>query len=189
MKNKKQYIGQNTSAGFSLVEITLALLVVAVGLLAVFGLLGDSLRANTKTQDDTVAATFAESVFSSVFAADWEDDSYNVLMGEGDFWGDDSSDNIEICDNEDDIKVNKYLYNEIGYYPLRYNLRIVEQKDWRGDPVNDNSPNQNAVWRAFRLKVWIGEFADTSENNTDVYDFYTEQYKFIDPKREYEQNN
>lgn len=181
MTKNIEYIDCKGSQGFSLVEITLALLVIAVGLLAVFGLLGDSLRANTKTQDDTIAASFAESVFSSIFAADWDDTEFDILMGEAGFWDSSASTTtIELC-NENEDRRNKYSYTfkdsdnddvQIEYYVLRYNLFILEQ---------------TAVWRAFRLKVWIGEYADTSTRNTDVYEFYTQQYKFIDPRKEYEE--
>lgn len=168
--------------GFSLVEIVLALMVVAIGLLSVFGLMGDSLSANTKTRDDTVAATFAESVFSSVFAADWDDDEYNILMDEESFW-DENSGKIRLDKQKGQIDVNKYLYKEIGYYTLKYDLWVDKRKDASG---NNAGSNADAVWRALRLRVWIGEFADTSQKNEDVYEFYTEQYRFIDPKEEYE---
>lgn len=181
---------EKNSFGFSLVEITLALMVISVGLLAVFGLLGDSLRANTETLDDTIAATFAESVFDSVFASKWTDTEYEVLMGADGFWDDeDTTDSIELCDNETDIKVNKYQYDGIQYYPLKYNLMITKQKPAVGPESNSPAPSNNYVWRALRLRVWIGEFADTAVSNEDVYEFYTEQYKFVDPKEEYEQNN
>jgi len=184
MKNKWQI----DKAGFSLVEITLALMVISVGLLAVFGLPGDSLRANTKTLDDTIAASFAESVLDSVFASEWTARDYPILMGASDFWDSgDSSSRIELCRNENDIKTHKYLYGGIDYYALRYNLLIVEQTRWQAgglQPITSSAPRPDTIWRALRLRVWIGEFADTNDEN--AYEFYTEQYNFVDPKKEYE---
>ncbi len=168
--------------GFTLVEITLALMVAAIGLLAVFGLIGDSLRANTKTLDDTVAATFAESVFSAIYANRWEAREYNILMADGQsFWdhGDgEGSTVIRVASGEDDIHTNKYTYNAIDYYTLRYCLEILESKT---APASTDGEN---VWRSWRLRVWVGEFADTSREN--AYEFYSEQYRFIDPYIYYE---
>ncbi|HBA84950.1 MAG TPA: hypothetical protein DCZ95_12720 [Verrucomicrobia bacterium] len=53
-------------AGYSLVEVSLALLVVAIGLLAVFGLFPEGLNATRAAVDDTEVAAFADYVFSSL---------------------------------------------------------------------------------------------------------------------------
>lgn len=170
------------SGGFTLVEITLALMVAAIGLLAVFGLIGDSLRANTKTLDDTIAATFAESVFSAIYAYPWDADQYNILMADGQsFWdhgAGSGSTVIHRATGPDDIRTNKYTYNAIDYYTLRYCLEILESR-----PAPASTAGQD-VWRSWRLRVWIGEFADTSPEN--AYEFYSEQYRFVDPYTYYE---
>ncbi len=49
-------------SGFTLVEIALAILVISVGLLAVFGLFPAGMTANKHAIDDTYAALFAEEV-------------------------------------------------------------------------------------------------------------------------------
>jgi len=188
MKNSNKH-----RSGFTLVEITLALLVIAVGVLAVFGLMGDALRANTNTLDDTVAATFAESVFSSIFAADWDvlkdDKRVPILMGQA-FWN--QPDNQKwIAVPTESPQSYKLRYKPQGadvaidYHPITYDLKIEEQKDPRGNYVGGRNaaPHDDAVWRSLRLKVWIGEFADT---NSVPRNFYTEQYRFINPKEEYE---
>jgi len=58
----------DTVSGFSLVEICLALLVVTLGLLAVFGLFPSGLQANESSTADTRIALFAERVFDGMRA-------------------------------------------------------------------------------------------------------------------------
>ena len=53
-------------AGFSLVEVTLALLVVAVGLTATFALFPEGLKATRSAVDDTEISLFAEYVFTTL---------------------------------------------------------------------------------------------------------------------------
>jgi type II secretory pathway pseudopilin PulG len=53
-------------AGYSLVEVTLALLVVAIGLTATFGLFPEGLKATRAAVNDTEAALFAEYVFTTL---------------------------------------------------------------------------------------------------------------------------
>ena len=53
-------------AGYSLVEVTLALLVVAIGLTATFALFPEGLRSSRAAVDDTEMALFAEYVFTTL---------------------------------------------------------------------------------------------------------------------------
>ena len=53
-------------AGFSLVEVTLALLVVAIGLTATFALFPEGLKATRSAVDDTEIGMFAEYVFTTL---------------------------------------------------------------------------------------------------------------------------
>jgi hypothetical protein len=62
--NKPCFLGRK--AGYSLVEVCLALLVVAVGLLAVFGLFPDGLSASRRAVETTEMSAFSEYVFSSL---------------------------------------------------------------------------------------------------------------------------
>ncbi len=55
--------------GFSMTEVSLALLVIAVGLMAVIGLFPASLDQSKKAIDETYATFFAESVFASLKSA------------------------------------------------------------------------------------------------------------------------
>ena len=58
--------GCGSRAGYSLVEVTLALLVVAIGLVATFALFPEGLRATRAAVDDTEIAMFAEYVFTTL---------------------------------------------------------------------------------------------------------------------------
>ena len=53
-------------AGYSLVEVTLALLVVAIGLTATFALFPEGLRSTRAAVDDTEIGMFAEYVFTTL---------------------------------------------------------------------------------------------------------------------------
>lgn len=55
-----------SQAGFSLVEVTIALLVVAVGLTATLGLFPEGLTATRKAVDNTETALFADYVFTTL---------------------------------------------------------------------------------------------------------------------------
>ena len=58
--------GRSSRSGYSLVEVTLALLVVAIGLTATFALFPEGLRATRAAVDDTEIAMFAEYVFTTL---------------------------------------------------------------------------------------------------------------------------
>ncbi len=57
---------QDGRAGYSLVEVTLALLVVAIGLTATFALFPEGLRATRAAVDDVEIAMFSEYVFTTM---------------------------------------------------------------------------------------------------------------------------
>lgn len=69
--------GQGTQSGYSLVEVTLALLVVAIGLTATFALFPEGLKATRAAVDNTEIAMFSEYVFTTLdltagfFGAGW----------------------------------------------------------------------------------------------------------------------
>ncbi len=67
MRRSRQKRGPDgRRAGYSLVEVTLALLVVAVGLTATFALFPEGLRATRAAVDDTEIGMFAEYVFTTL---------------------------------------------------------------------------------------------------------------------------
>ncbi len=61
----RRSVGQ---AGFSLVEVSLAVLVVGLGLTVIFGLFPSSLRSSEEAAADTRTALFAEHVFGGLHA-------------------------------------------------------------------------------------------------------------------------
>ena len=64
--NQTTFQGRDLRAGYSLVEVTLALLVVAIGLTATFALFPEGLKATRAAVDDTETAMFSEYVFTSL---------------------------------------------------------------------------------------------------------------------------
>ena len=56
------------AAGFTLVEVTLSLAVVMIGLMAVLGMVANGLRSSRSAVDNTVPAMIAHDVFSQVKA-------------------------------------------------------------------------------------------------------------------------
>jgi type II secretory pathway pseudopilin PulG len=67
--------------GYSLVEVSLALLVVAIGLLTIFALFPDGLDLSRKSVDATEVTAFAEFVFASLdgMASSTNANSWNVF--------------------------------------------------------------------------------------------------------------
>lgn len=59
---------RRSNSGYSLVEVTLALLVVAIGMTATFALFPEGLRATRAAVDDTEISLFADYVFSTLAA-------------------------------------------------------------------------------------------------------------------------
>ena len=64
--NQTTFQGRDSRAGYSLVEVTLALLVVAIGLTATFALFPEGLKATRAAVDDTETSMFAEYVFTTL---------------------------------------------------------------------------------------------------------------------------
>lgn len=61
--------GNTAKDGFTLLEVVLALLVVAIGVLAVFGLISFGLDASQQGVNDTLSALFADDVFNGLRAS------------------------------------------------------------------------------------------------------------------------
>ena len=151
------------TTGFTLVEIALALMVVSVGLLAVFSLFPAGMAANKQAIDDTYGAMFAEELFygyrAQVSRSDWEDiRNLQVPARSADMWA--------VSAGEQDIRPNSG-WQTVRYIPagvaaidfaVRYNL-VVE-------PVPGNESR-----RAYAtLEVLFGEVGPTN----NPIRFYTE---------------
>jgi prepilin-type N-terminal cleavage/methylation domain-containing protein len=88
---------KQSQAGFSMVEVALALLIVSIGLLTLVGLMGGGLAMNKSSTEDTQAALFAADVFecARIYAGGYSNTTStfrnymnNVSMGPvaKDFW-------------------------------------------------------------------------------------------------------
>jgi prepilin-type N-terminal cleavage/methylation domain-containing protein len=160
-------------AGFSLVELSLAILVVAVGLLAAYGLFPSGLNAGKRALDESQAGIFAEEVIGAIQAVaedpqvSWSDLDTLSLPGMSEpglpppganLW--ENSLELLIKPNMG-MRTNKYqLQNKLFYdYVIRYDLQIG---DLPGRPL-----------KAVRLETWNGEYGPTNESLV----FYTELYQ------------
>lgn len=76
---------QGARSGFSLVEVCLAILVVALGILAVFALFPFGLKASESAEGDTRTALFAESVLAMAHASASTITAWNVWASDAAF--------------------------------------------------------------------------------------------------------
>jgi prepilin-type N-terminal cleavage/methylation domain-containing protein len=174
--NRTQY---DHRAGFSLVEVSLAILVVAVGLLAVYGLFPSGLNASKRATDEVQAVVFAEEVINGVRALaedpaiSWSQVDQLKLPGYSQSGLPTPGPNL--WEYPDDLivvagvglRTNKYMINKTGRmntpmdianYAVRYDLDV---RDLAGRPA-----------KAIRLEVWNGEYGPTNESVI----FYSEIY-------------
>ena len=162
-----------TRAGYSLVEVTLALLVVAIGLTATFALFPEGLKASRAAVDDSEAAMFAEYVFTTL---DLTAGTGSGNYGQG--WSIGDTDNFislmlsrNVPDSNFQLQVGgvRAFYWYPDYYGLTagdyeasnfqafwtsaftYTLTL-ESSSWKGYGA-DNGVPAYAV-----LKVWPGEY-------------------------------
>lgn len=159
-------------AGFTLVEIALALLVTSIGLLGLFAIFPAGVQMNKMAVDETQAAMFAEQVLNGIKAqaatSAWSRVKNNVNLPPPtpDVWIEPDRLRVRVSPGGDEefttlsYKTRGALagsgveYTDFG---VRYRLEI------------DRIPN--SLRYAVRLKVRPGEFGTT---NTFV--FYTELY-------------
>ncbi len=73
--------GLREEAGFNLIEVTLAVAVVAVGLLAILGLLGGGITAGRSVGDETIASQLAADILAERRAIGYTDTSTIVEIG------------------------------------------------------------------------------------------------------------
>jgi hypothetical protein len=116
-----------TRAGYSLVEVTLALLVVAIGLTATFALFPEGLKATREAVNDTEAALFADYVFTTL---DLTAGKYTGNYGTGwdmsrtdDFISDMLSTNVAVAVSNFQIRATSgTLANRFYWYPNFYGI-------------------------------------------------------------------
>lgn len=167
--------GCGVTAGFSLVEIALAMLITSIGLLTVVGLMTSGMTQSRASSNDSQAAMFAQQVFDSFRArlyanpSDWStldsiepepvtaDEIYNT------------TDNDLYMYADGNVAENVFEKHVIGSdqvgvvdYAVRYRLTITE-------------PVVGRV-KGARLEVWNGLYGPTLAADASV--FYTEFYNF-----------
>jgi len=162
-------IKKERCAGFSLVEVCLAIAVVGIGLLGVFSLFPAGLTMNKKNTDATVSTMFAEDVFNAFHAvidsypakwippvSEWKNDP-DLEFGPTalDMWNSKTRDNV-FLDISGSVSTNVYEnLEDIADIALRYKINFYETED---DLV-----------RHARLVVWNGEFGSSDEKDAYIY--------------------
>ena len=158
------------AAGFVLMELALAIFVLAVGILGMVILLNDSMSRGKRAAADTRQALFAQSVFQGLHAV-----SFSAQQGGRwtNFWYDfaDGYTNLAVAAPalwSTNVSVNAYGLHTNVFVPrsgsprshvLRYRMEV--------DP--EAGPNRVSVL----LRIWEGEFGRT---DTDGKTFYSEFY-------------
>lgn len=173
---------EKRSAGFSLVEVCLALAVVGIGLLAVFSLFPAGLSMNKKNTDATVCTMFAEEVFNGLHAvvdndpskwipetnweAGWEtDEDMKLPLVARDIWdgGESTSGGLDLSGEMASRRLVNLGGFEDGY--VRYRFHFITDPDFP----------ENRLRRA-SLIVWNGEYGRDDEEGG--YRFMTTFYNF-----------
>jgi uncharacterized protein (TIGR02598 family) len=150
-------------AGFTLIEIALALLVVSIGIMAVLGLFPAGLDANRRAIEETRAAIFADDVMNSYRAASrripWQElAGFNAPGVATNMWHDFQDLEIQVNQpGQQNVYTNIYaLYDDTNTveYAVRYRFTMADES------VNTKS---------FRLEVWPGEFGQTEPEDALVF--------------------
>lgn len=158
---------RRTSAGFTLVEVALALLVASIGLLSVFSLFPAGLDMNRRAIADAQTALFAQDVFSGLRAQvvrtnnyDWtEIDQIRIPMTGKDRWTN-PGDTVEFT-GASTWETMQYVSTLNGVeYAFRYQLVL-------------NELGGNPLRKAVLLRVIAGQF---NNNPTNAVEFYTELF-------------
>lgn len=147
------------ASAFSLVEVTLALMVMAVGILSVMSMFPAGLEQNARSIADTHAAFFAEEVFGGLRAkaeTNWAYlDEFEVPVAASNMWSNMGTNRVSFTGTN--IAMNKYEYTYEDHV-LRYRLVLTT----------------NGLVKAATLFVWPGEFGKTN----DASMFYAEFFRW-----------
>ena len=160
------------SQGFSLVEVSLAILVIGIGMLAVLSMFTAGLDQNKRSIDDTKAAFFAEEVFNGLLAEserDWAAIGANGGTTNLTAAADTTWDSPATLDAVIDNKIHTNVYH-LSEYPnivdrsFRYCLN-VERRD--------------RCTKSATLCVYPGEYGST--NNPYVFFMSLFNYQLQNP--------
>lgn len=160
-------MSMNRSAGFSLVEVALALLVASVGLMSVMALFPMSMDTSRKAIDDAQNALFSEEIFNGFRAriscpgTPWSSlNSMKIGVPAPDMWN--NGDQIQFEANKSGTNVYQYKYEpELLDYALRY---VMSVGDVSGVPGV----------KYMRLTLENGQYGKSLSATSTVY--YTEMF-------------
>ena len=156
----------NKKAGYSLVEVSLALLVIGVGLLAVFALFPDALSSTRKSVEASEVGEFAEFVFAGIEGAiaepkfDWDALDDDFMVPKSDVL-DPSQSRVKADGNKHGYEWLPNFYEAVGVakYALAtftYILTIEQNKD-------------GTSLTAVKLVVWPGANSNLSVNAGETF--------------------
>ena len=174
---------KNRSA-FTLIEIALAILLIALGILAMFSLLGAGLDTSSKASADTQAAIFADSVFNSLRVESQRAAEQEIGLTSADTWVNfwnsfiDGHTNIPVAcatmwgDGNMMIRNHgPYTESFTNNYGIGGQTNVVNHS-LRYTIDASLEPNLYRYRANVILKVWDGQFSPTSDTNALV--FYSE---------------
>jgi len=166
--NKYASIPDGSEAGFTLVEVCLALMVIGVGMLAVLSLFPAGLQMGGDASADLYAGRFADEVFNGYRSYFVQNQSYwnnpNSLIVTtvvSAIWGSSKVGDLGTRVTGSGIRTNVYKGSGITHYAVRYRLNI-----------EPDGPRLNYA----KLEVWNGEFGPPDAPADNV--FYTEYYDY-----------
>lgn len=152
------------AAGFSMVEVALALLIVGIAMLTILGMFPMGLEQNYRSISDTHSALFAEEVFNTLQVhseRNWSKIGANIISlspAAPDNWYDPASLSSWM---DDFVWTNIYchpLNSNIVNHAFRYRMTLTT----------------NDFIKAVTLRVWPGQFGITNKPAV----FYSEFYEF-----------
>ncbi|MCX6991801.1 MAG: hypothetical protein NT011_01525 [Kiritimatiellaeota bacterium] len=142
---------------FSLVEVTLALMVMAIGILSIMSLFPAGLDQNARSIADTHAAFFAEEVFGGLQAqaeTNWARLAEAPLpVAASNLWSPAPS---SVYVTGTNVTTNSYKYNGFEDHALRYRLVLTT----------------NGLLKKTTLFVWPGEFGTTKDPSIFYAEFF-----------------
>ena len=144
-------------AAFSLVEVTLALMVMAIGILSIMSLFPAGLDQNARSIADTHAAFFAEEVFGGLHAVaetNWAGLAEAQLpVAASNMWSNMGTNRVHITGTN--VVMNKYEYTYEDH-ALRYRLVVTT----------------NGLLKKATLFVWPGEFGSINDPSIFYAEFF-----------------
>jgi Tfp pilus assembly protein PilV len=170
----KTSMNSKSRSAFTLIEIALAILLIALGILAMFSLLGAGLDTSNKASADAQAAIFADSVFNSLRAESQRAAEAELNNAHPESWTNfwisfkDGTTNIPVAFTElwesnmvirgDGLQTA--VFGNVGTHIVNHALRYTIA-------VQPRSRSADVL-----LNIWDGQFGQTGDTNALI--FYSE---------------